>query len=59
MPLQSKDQGATIRPVYVGADDNDETKPVDASNFEIVPQHYYSKCKALLSLNKETNKLRL
>lgn len=25
----SKDQGASIRPVYVGADDNDETKPVD------------------------------
>ena len=22
----SKDQGASIRPVYVGADDNDETK---------------------------------
>ena len=31
----SKDQGASIRPVYVGADDNDETKPVDASNFEL------------------------
>ena len=28
----SKDQGASIRPVYVGAD---ETQPVDASNFEL------------------------
>ncbi|WP_314961819.1 hypothetical protein [Prevotella pallens] len=31
----SKDQGASIRPVYVGADDNDETQPVDASKFEL------------------------
>lgn len=31
----SKDQGASIRPVYIGADNNDETKPVDASNFEL------------------------
>ena len=29
----SKDQGASIRPVYVGADNNDETKPIDAANF--------------------------
>lgn len=27
----SKDQGASIRPVYVGADNNDETKPIDAA----------------------------
>ena len=27
----SKDQGSNIRPVYVGADDNDETKPLDAA----------------------------
>lgn len=26
----SKDQGSNIRPVYVGADNNDETKPLDA-----------------------------
>lgn len=31
----SKDQGASIRPVYVGADNDDETKLVDASNFEL------------------------
>ena len=31
----SKDQGASIRPVYVGADDNDETQPVDESKFEL------------------------
>ena len=31
----SKDQGASIRPVYVGADNDDETQPVDASNFEL------------------------
>lgn len=30
----SKDQGASIRPVYVGADNNDETKPIDAANFD-------------------------
>ena len=29
----SKDQGASIRPVYVGADNNDETKPIDAAKF--------------------------
>lgn len=29
----SKDQGASIRPVYVGADNDDETKPIDAANF--------------------------
>ena len=27
----SKDQGSNIRPVYVGADNNDETKPLDAA----------------------------
>ena len=27
----SKDQGASIRPVYVGADNDDETKPIDAA----------------------------
>ena len=30
----SKDQGASIRPVYVGADNNDETKPIDAAKFD-------------------------
>ena len=29
----SKDQGASIRPVYVGADNDDETKPIDAAKF--------------------------
>ena len=29
----SKDQGASIRPVYVGADNDDETKPTDAAKF--------------------------
>ena len=27
----SKDQGSNIRPVYVGADNDDETKPIDAA----------------------------
>ena len=31
--LHQKDQGASIRPVYVGADNNDEAKPIDAANF--------------------------
>ncbi|WP_025815783.1 hypothetical protein [Hoylesella shahii] len=31
--VASKDQGASIRPVYVGADNNDEAKPIDAANF--------------------------
>ncbi len=30
----SKDQGASIRPVYVGADNNDETKPIDAAKID-------------------------
>ena len=29
----SKDQDAAIRPVYVGADNDDETKPIDAAKF--------------------------
>ena len=29
----SKDQGASIRPVYVDADNDDETKPIDAAKF--------------------------
>ena len=29
----SKLQGSAIRPVYVGADNNDETKPIDAAKF--------------------------
>ena len=29
----SKLQGSPIRPVYVGADNNDETKPIDAAKF--------------------------
>ena len=29
----SKDQDASIRPVYVGADNDDETKPIDAAQF--------------------------
>ena len=31
--VPSKDQGSNIRPVYVGADNNDETKPIDAAKF--------------------------
>ena len=31
--IPSKLQGSPIRPVYVGADNNDETKPIDAANF--------------------------
>ena len=30
----SKDQGASIRPVYVGADNDDETKPIDAAKID-------------------------
>ena len=30
----SKLQGSAIRPVYAGADNNDETKPIDAANFD-------------------------
>ena len=29
--VPSKDQGSNIRPVYVGADNDDETKPIDAA----------------------------
>ena len=29
----SKDQDASIRPVYVGADNDDETMPIDAAQF--------------------------
>ena len=32
--VPSKDQGSNIRPVYVGADNGDETKPIDAANFD-------------------------
>ena len=32
--IPSKLQGSPIRPVYVGADNNDETKPIDAANFD-------------------------
>ena len=31
----SKDQGSNIRPVYVGADNNDETKPLDAAKVHV------------------------
>lgn len=31
--VPSKDQGSNIRPVYVGADNDDETKPIDAAKF--------------------------
>ena len=31
--VPSKDQGSNIRPVYVGADNGDETKPIDAAKF--------------------------
>ena len=31
--IPSKLQGSPIRPVYVGADNNDETKPIDAAKF--------------------------
>ena len=31
--VASKDQAASIRPVYVGAVNNDETKALDAANF--------------------------
>ena len=30
----SKDQGSNIRPVYVGADNDDETKPIDAAKID-------------------------
>jgi len=29
------DQGSNIRPVYVGADNNDETKPLDAAKVHV------------------------
>ena len=32
--VPSKDQGSNIRPVYVGAENNDETQPIDAAKFE-------------------------
>lgn len=32
--VPSKDQGSNIRPVYVGADNNDETKPIDAAKID-------------------------
>lgn len=32
--VPSKDQGSNIRPVYVGAENNDETQPIDAVKFE-------------------------
>ena len=31
--VPSKDQGSNIRPVYVGAENNDETQPIDAAKF--------------------------
>ena len=31
--VPSKDQGSNIRPVYVGAENNDETHPIDAAKF--------------------------
>ena len=31
--VPSKDQGSNIRPVYVGAENNDETQPIDAAQF--------------------------
>lgn len=33
--VPSKDQGSNIRPVYVGADNNDETKPIDAAKIAV------------------------
>ena len=32
--VPSKDQGSNIRPVYVGADNGDETKPIDAAKID-------------------------
>ena len=32
--VPSKDQGSNIRPVYVGADNDDETKPIDAAKID-------------------------
>ena len=32
--VPSKDQGSNIRPVYVGAENNDETQPIDVAKFE-------------------------
>ena len=32
--VPSKDQGSNIRPVYVGAENNDETKPIDAAKID-------------------------
>ena len=31
--VPSKDQGSNIRPIYVGAENNDETQPIDAAKF--------------------------
>ena len=31
--VPSKDQGSNIRPVYVGAENNDQTQPIDAAKF--------------------------